>query len=94
MATYQSGSLIRLIVAFKNAAGTATDPDTIVARYKRDGGTATSVTFPTSIVKASTGNYYLDITVSQGGEWIYRWEGTGALQAAAEGTFTVLSSSF
>lgn len=83
---YTLGQQIRLMATFKNSAGTAADPTGVVLKY-RDPVTST-VTTKTygvdSVVKSSTGIYYFDLTLSNPGEWWYRWEGSGAIIATDE----------
>jgi hypothetical protein len=45
-----------------------------------------------ALVKDSTGHYHIDVSASMSGTWRYRWESTGAGQAAEEGAFVVESS--
>ena len=89
---YMVGQAVRLSAVFRNSAGTATDPDTITVKYRNPAGTITSAT-PT---KDSTGNYHYDVTIpSDGhGEWLFRFEGTGAVTAADEAAFWVRDSAF
>ena len=47
-----------------------------------------------ALVKDSTGVYHLDVSASAVGQWYYRWEGTGAVEQADEGTFVVEASAF
>ena len=43
--------------------------------------------YPGDIIKDSTGNYHFDLSISESGDWYYRYEGTGAVQAAIEPLF-------
>lgn len=95
MNSYDKGDLVRVTAAFTNAAGTATDPTTVVCKVRSPSG-ITTYTYGTDaeLVKDSTGNYHLDINITADGQWWYRWEGTGAVQQAGEGSFTVARSAF
>lgn len=95
MNTYDKGDLVRVTAAFTNAAGTATDPTTVVCRVKSPSST-TMYTYLTdaALVKDSTGNYHLDVSANESGQWWYRWEGTGAVQQAEEDSFIVEVSKF
>ena len=45
-----------------------------------------------ALVKDGTGVYHVDITTATAGQWTYRWEGTGTVQQADEGSFVVEAS--
>jgi hypothetical protein len=83
---YTSGQQIRLVGTFKNAAGTVTDPTGVVLKYRDPvTGTVTTKTYGVdAIVKDSTGVYHFDLTLSNPGEWWYRWESSGAIVASDE----------
>ena len=91
---YDVGDRIRLRGVFTNLAGVDTDPTTIVCKYQDPGGVETTVTYPTSIVKVSTGRYYLDIDIDEAGTWYYRWNGTGDVVAAGEQSFIARTTVF
>lgn len=92
---YPVGSLVRATVAFKTASsGALTDPTTIVAKYEDPAGSETTKTYPDTVVKASTGRYYIDITVNAAGTWYYRFNGTGACVAADEESFVAEATQF
>lgn len=77
---------------FKNAAGALADPTAVTLRWHRHGEVDTVWTVqPGQVVKDSTGVYHADIPVTEPGLHHFRWEGTGAVVAAAEGTFSVQS---
>lgn len=91
---YDIGDRIRLSVAF-TSAGTATDPTTITCKVKEPDGTITTATYALAeVVKDSTGNYHYDFTPDQEGKHYYRFEGAGALIAAAESDFMIRDSVF
>lgn len=93
MNTYDVGDTIRLQATFTNSAGTQVDPSSVSLQYKQyraDPLSYTTLVYGVnSIVLAGAGSYYHDFAVSSGGEWRYRWNGTGANQAAVEGQFLV-----
>ena len=97
--TYDMGDSVRLSAAFTDG-GTATDPGTILFRWKPPKSSASLYTYGSdaALVKASTGNYYVDLTIpgtaSSAGQWTYRFEGTGAVIAADEDRFYVEPSPF
>lgn len=93
MATYTVGDKIRVTVVFA-VSGVSTDPTTVTIRYKTPQDIITSWVYLTDIqvVKSSTGTYYADISVTEGGLWKFRWEGTGTAHGANQSTFTVVAS--
>lgn len=42
-----------------------------------------------SVTKDSVGHYHCDITVTQAGQWKFRWTGTGGNALVEEGSFLV-----
>lgn len=95
MPAYFLGDKIRLSAVFKNSAGTATDPTTISLKVRIPAGTIAEYTYAASeLTRASAGNYYLDYAPATSGDYLLRWAGTGAVQAATEDHFQVLPSGF
>ena len=88
--SYDRGDLVRLRAEFKNAAGTLTNPTAVVLRVKDPAG---AVTTPVTTTGAA-GVYEHDLSLTLEGTWIYRFEGTGAVQAAEEGEVYVRNSAF
>jgi hypothetical protein len=77
---------VQSLANFFNATGALADPTTIVFKYRPGGGSTTTITYPTGIVRVSTGVYYynIDTTGFTGpGLLLYttEWIGTGAVQA-------------
>ena len=98
MADINPGDVVRVSTTpgFKNAAGALTDPTVVNLKWRVAGGSTTTWTRPaagpdTQIVKDSTGVYHADIAVVAAGLHYFRWEGTGAVVAAEEGTFSAES---
>ena len=94
MNSYDKGDLVRLTATFTNSAGVATDPTTVTCRVKSPTTTTVYTYNPGTVLKDSTGVYHLDVSASAVGQWYYRWEGTGAVEQADEGTFVVEASAF
>lgn len=86
---YDLGDLVRVSATFTNSTGTPTNT-TVTLRVRKPDA---SVTTPTAVSDGS-GAYHYDIAVDQPGIWFYRFEGTGAVQAASEAEFTVAKSQF
>lgn len=91
ISVFSKGDLKRFSATFKNLAGTATDPTTVKFKYTKPSGTTTTLVYLTdaALVKDSTGNYHVDLDLTEAGMWFYRWEGTGAVQETEDGEFTV-----
>lgn len=84
---YTRGALATRTVTF-SIGGVPTNPTTVVATLLAGSGAITTPT-PTN---PSTGVFALAIdTTPANGEWTLLWEGTGAVQAAVEDRFIVIS---
>lgn len=96
MANYDHGDLVRIEGVFTTAAGVALDPTAVICEVIAPGGTKTTYTYGTdlALVKDSTGNYHLDISVAVPGTYKYRWHSTGTGQAAEWQRFKVDTSPF
>lgn len=94
--TYDVGDQIELSVVFTTAEGAAADPTVVTVQIKDPAGNVTTLEYGESeqVERDETGVYLLDLVADQPGVWAYRWAGTGALTAAAEGTFNVRRSAF
>lgn len=95
--SYSVGDLIRITGTFTSAAGSATDPGTVIAKYRDPAGTVTTLIYLTdaALQKESTGVYYVDIDANQVGHWLYRFDSTGSGQAASPTReFIVFTSEF
>lgn len=89
---YQKGDLARVTALFKNAAGTATDPTAVSFKYTKPSGTTVTLVYLTDagLVKDSTGNYHVDIDITEAGWWHNSFIGTGAVQAVEHAEFNVM----
>lgn len=85
----------RVTVTF-SVNNTPTDPTTITARVKEPGLPQVSYVYGTDaeVVRSGTGVYYFEIPLTAYGAWSVRFEGTGNVEAAAEGMFFVRRSAF
>lgn len=92
--TYDKNQTVRLSARFE-VSGADTDPTTITLMVKNLYDAAISYTFAGGEVsKLTTGRYYRDVKLNHSGDWFYRWEGTGTVEAAAEKTLHVNDSEF
>ena len=88
--------------AFKDVAGTITDPTTVKVKIRAlPSGTAKVYGWPTpdtdgSLIRESVGRFYVDYTAvsSDVAPWAWRIEGSGAVTTADEGEFRVIPTSF
>lgn len=89
--SYKQGQLVRVTGVFETSAGVATDPTTVKVTVVRPDGQRQTYTYVTDaqVIKASTGNYYIDLTASVPGTWVYWWHSEGTGVAADEKTFVV-----
>lgn len=93
---YDVGDLVRCSAAFTDSAGVAQDPAGVTFKQKDPSGNIATLTYGVdgALVRASTGNYYVDVSIDEAGTWAFRFAGTGNGQAAAESVFVVERSSF
>ena len=91
---YNIGDLLRLQATFTSLTGTKVDPTTIILKVKNPAGTITTYTYPTNIVRSSTGVYYYDYSVLASGVHYFNWAGSGAFTAADENQFLVVTTVF
>lgn len=82
---------VRATAAFQDLNGNPADPTTITLKVLDPAGTITEP----PVFRTGTGSYYADFVLpNEPGSWSYRWEGTGDVQVAEEGKFTVRASAF
>lgn len=86
------GDIRRVSVAFTNSAGAAADPTAVKLHVRKPfSAEATAYTYGVggTVVKDGTGAYHADLSLDTASTWRYEWEGTGAVEAAEEGSFYV-----
>lgn len=90
MATYDRGDLVRLQATF-SISGVPTDPTSVTLYIRQPSGVLTTLVYgvDAGIIKVSTGVYRYDYDASAMGAVTYRWAGTGAAQAAEQGSLFV-----
>ena len=88
--TYDKGDRARLKATFSDDAGALADPTAVVLRIKDPTGAVTTPA-PT---RDSLGVYSYALSLNAEGEWHYRFEGTGAVEAAGERVLRVRDSIF
>jgi hypothetical protein len=88
------GDLVRITGTF-SVAGVATDPTTVTLKVRTPSGAVSTYTYAGGgVTKDATGVYRRDVSATEPGRWLYRWEGTGTAEAAEEGSFDVEMSAF
>lgn len=92
--SYNIGDQIRIQATFKDISGTVVDPTTVTLKVKVPAGTVSTVTYPGTITRSSTGVYFYDFPITASGTHYYNWSGTGAYVVADESSFEVVSSVF
>lgn len=85
MGSYDVGDGVTLTAEFTNSAGAAADPTAVVATLLTPDGEVEEL----ATANPEVGTYTASVTIAQEGRHRYRFEGTGALVAAEEGTFFV-----
>lgn len=96
MNTYDIGDQVRLEVIFRDEDGVEHDPTAVLCTVKESDGDTLYYAYgdDPALTRDNTGTYYLDLIATKAGTWSYRWQGSGALTAAAEGSFIVRRSKF
>lgn len=93
--SYDQYQRVRISGAF-TVSDVATDPTAVTFKIKDPSSNITTYVYGTDaeVVKASTGNYYVDYDVDEVGVWYFKWRGTGAVVAANESEFYVQETEF
>ena len=90
MNTFSLGSRIRLSANFKDLNNADIDPTTVTLLIKKPDGTIQ--TESNTPAKDAVGKYHFDITLSQVGDYFYRYECDGTAIAQAERKIVVQKS--
>ena len=90
---YDRGDLVRSTATFVATDNSTIDPGQVWFLIMDPAGNRATHRYgltPSSIIKAATGAYYIDVDVAtSSGAWTDRWEGTGGIQLAEESSFNV-----
>lgn len=89
--TYDIGNLITTNVKFTTSAGVPADPTTVTLKVQPPGIPAVSYT-GSELTKNAVGDYSYEINANIAGVWSYRWIGEGAIVAAQDSAFKIISS--
>lgn len=94
MGVYQSGTAVTITETF-SVLGVPTDPTTVTFTVQAPDGTETTYVFGVApeVTNPSPGVYVLDLpALSDPGVYLYQVVGTGTVEAAGSGDFTILQS--
>jgi len=93
---YDKGDLVRVEGAFKDDDEILTDPTIVRFKFTTPAGVMTTYVHGTDVqlVRDSTGQYHVDLTPTQSGDWHYSWECSGLVQAAEPWQFVVKPGAF
>lgn len=96
MNVYDIGDQVRVSVVFTDEYGVEHDPTSLLCQIKNADGVETYYTYGESpaLTRENTGTFYVDVLATKAGTWHYRWQGSGAITAAAENSFMVRRSKF
>lgn len=90
--TYDVGDLVRISSEFTvQSSGAAITPTAVYVDVKTPAGVTTTYqyTVDAEVILSGTGEFYMDVSATEGGRWLYRWYSTGTGQAAEPGEFIV-----
>ena len=87
--TYDVGDVVRLWGEWTDTGGSPIVPVTPRFLVQAPDKTVTTYTTANGVTANSTTEYFVDITITDGGRWRYRCESTGNTQAASESWFKV-----
>ena len=92
---YDIGDLVRCVGTFATA-GANVNPAAVTCKIKSPTGTVTTLIYGTdaALVRDATGVYHVDVSVTEAGEYTYRFSSTGTGQAAAEQNFWARPTAF
>ena len=88
---YDIGDVSRIAAAFTDISAVAADPSAHSLVYEDPSGNVTTLVYgvDAEVVKASTGNYYVDLALDESGDFHYRWVSTGTGAGAQQGQLMV-----
>ncbi len=85
------GDIRRISIIFYDEDGVEADPTAVTVQYREPGIGVTELEYGVDleVKKEAVGKYYLDISLKYSGIYKYSWCGTGAIEVAEDGSFTV-----
>lgn len=88
---FESSSETAVLSNTFSVAGTPTDPTTVTLTVTDPEGTETPYT-GVELTNSAVGVYSRNVVCDKAGEWTYEWVGTGDVEDAQAGTWTVLDT--
>lgn len=87
---------IKRVSAVFTVGATETDPTAVTVRVRAPDGTETSYVYgvDAEVVRTAVGRFRFDLTGTQAGEYLVRFEGTGATTAADNEKIKFTASGF
>ncbi len=87
---YDIGDVVRCTASITSVGGVYVDPTTLVFYVKSPDGITTDYTYGADpeVIKAGVGQYYIDVDLSEAGQWHYRYVSTTP-NASGESSFHV-----
>jgi len=83
-AAYTEGSVVRVQVTFKNAAGTLTNPGVVSLKVRNPADVVTTFTLALGgVTNLSLGIFFRDVTVDKAGAWEFWYAGSSGVTATA-----------
>lgn len=93
---YDVGDLVKISAIFTDEDDKATDPTVTTFQVTDPLGNTTTHVYGEEDGEMvgpneglDTGNFYVNVSIDKARTWYWRWSGTGAVQAAEEGSFVV-----
>lgn len=83
MSAYDIGDRVRVTTTF--TLSDVNTNTTVAVAVRAPDGTETSP----SATNSATGVYYIDLDLTQAGDWMYRFTGTGTVKAVSAGRIAV-----
>ena len=86
MATYHVGDRVRCTGTIKDRTPAEIDPSSVYGWYKSPRGTVVTYQYGVDgeCVRTDTGDYYIDVDITEHGTWRYGFYSTGTGKAASE----------
>jgi len=88
---YDIGDVVRLRVMFLDAAGNASDPDTVTLTLSNAGGVTTYTYADEEIERDNVGSYHVDYVIESGSTHYIKWTSTGTPTTSEGAIFHVRS---
>lgn len=94
--TYELDTLIQVQTTFTLEDGvTPVDPTGVIVYVRTPDGVVAAYTYGVdpAVMQLGVGNYALDLTTSQSGPWVYKWQGTGVVEITSPDVYFTVNQS-